>query len=222
MKTQIQDQISSFADTLLSYLPSLIGGIILVLLGWLIGWLVKKVLIQLSIVLHLDRFLKRSRSGADFSKADVRYSLYSFIGNVGFVIIFLIFLDNALLTWNLKILSDLLNKGILFLPKIIIALAIFGLGWLIASWVQISTFKTLHREDIPRASLISKFIKSIILVFFSAVSFVELDVAREIIIIAFATIFITLGLLTVAITVIGGHKFLKKIEDSLRDEKNEK
>jgi len=222
METKIQDQFIGFTDSVLAYLPNLIGGVILILLGWLVGWVVKKLLIQFSILLRIDRLLKQSRYEQDFSKADVRYSLYSFIGNTGFVIIFLIFLDNALLTWKLNILSDLLSKGILFLPKIIIALVIFGIGWLLASWVQISVLKTLHREEIPRASLISRFIKSIIFIFFSAVSLVELDVAREIIIIGFATIFITLGVIAIVLTAAGGKNFLKKLEDSFREEKPDK
>jgi hypothetical protein len=222
METKIQDQFISFANSLLAYLPNLIGGIVLILLGWLAGWIVKKVLVQLSVILRVDRFTKRSQYETDFSKADVRYSLYNFIGNIGFVIIFLIFLDNALLAWKLNMLSDLLSKGILFLPKVIIALVIFGLGWLLASWVQVSILKMLHREEVPRASLISRFVKSILVVFFSAISLVELDVAREIIIIGFATIFITLGALTIVVTAVWSKDFLKKLEDTFKEEKKSK
>jgi hypothetical protein len=82
--------------------------------------------------------------------------------------------------------------------------------------------KTLHREEIPRASLISRFIKTMILIFFSAVSLVELDVAREIIIIGFATIFVTLGVIAVVLTAVGGKTFLKKIEDSFKEDKTDK
>lgn len=222
MNSKIQDQIVGLSDSLLAYLPNFIGGLALILIGWLAGWLIKRILVQFSVILRVDRFLKRTRFEAEVSKADVRYGLYELIGNIGFVIIFLIFLDNALLTWKMNILSDLLSKGILFLPKMIIAVVIFGFGWLLASWVQISVLKSLRREEIPRASLIAKFIKGILLVFFSAISLVELDVAREIIIIGFATIFITLGAITIVLTVVGGRKFLEKLEDTIRREMSEK
>jgi hypothetical protein len=222
MDTKIQDQFVGLADSLLAYLPNFIGGIVLIVIGVLAGWLIKRLLVQFSIILRIDRFSKRTRFEAEISKADVRYGLYNLIGNIGFVIVFLIFLDNALLTWKLKILSDLLSKGILFLPKVIIAVVIFGLGWLLASWVQISVLKSLHREEIPRAPLISKFIKSILLIFFSAISLVELDVAREIIIIGFSTIFVTLGIITVVFTAAGSKIFLKKLEDSFGKEISDK
>jgi Conserved TM helix. len=216
MNSQIQDQFISFTDSLLAYLPNLVGGIILIIIGWIVGWIIKKLLVQFSVILRIDRLLGKSRFGADFSKADVRYSLYGLIGNIGFIVVFLIFLDNAFLAWKLDILSDLLNKGILLLPKVIIAIVIFGIGWVLASWVEGSVLKSLHREEIPRASLIAKFVKSILLIFFSAISLVELDVAREIVIIGFATIFITLGILTIVIAAIGGKEFLRKIEDSFK------
>lgn len=222
MDTQIHEQFIGLSDSLLAYLPNFIGGVALILIGWLAGWLLKRILVQFSVILRVDRFLKRTRFEAEVSKADVRYGLYDMIGNIGFAIVFLIFLDNALLTWKMNILSDLLSKGILFLPKVIIAVGIFGAGWLLSSWVQISVLKSLHREEIPRASLISKFVKSILLIFFSAISLVELNVAREIIIIGFATIFITLGAVTIVFTAVGGRKFLEKLEDSLKKEMNEK
>lgn len=222
MDTNIQDRFLGFSDSFLAYLPNLAGGIILILVGFFVGWMVKRILVQLAILLRIDRFFKRSRFEADFSKADVRYSLYNFIGNIGYVIIFLVFLDNALLTWKLDILSNLLSKGILFFPKIIIAVLTFGVGLLLSSWAQISVLKALHREQIPRASLLSRFIKGMLLVFFSAISLVELDVAREIVIIGFATIFISLGAIAVVLTAAGGKTFLKMIEETFKEDPQKK
>lgn len=51
---------------------------------------------------------------------------------------------------------------------------------------------------------------------------VELNVAKEIIIIGFATIFITLGAIAIVITVVGGKNFLQRIENTFSDEKKNK
>ena len=217
METKVQDQFFSLADKIIAYLPSLLAGIVLVLIGWLAGWLIKRLLVQISVMLRIDRFLRHSRWEADFAKADVRYGTYNFIGNIGFALIFLLFLDNALIAWKLNILADLLNKGIMFLPKIIIAAVIFGLGLLLAIWAEKSVFRILYRENIPRASLFSKFIRIILLFFFSAISLVELDVAHEIVVIGFATIIITIGVISVVITAVGGKSFIDRISDSLRN-----
>lgn len=217
MEPKVQDQFLGLANNIIAYLPSLLAGIVMVLIGWFAGWLIKRIIIQFSIMIRIDRFMRRSRWEADFAKADVRYGIYNIIGNIGFVLIFLLFLDNALIVWKLNILADLLSKGILFMPKIIIAASIFGLGWLLSFWTEKSVLKILYREDIPRASLVSKFVKIILLLFFSAIALVELDVAHEIVIIGFATIIITIGAISVVIAAVGGKSFIQKIGDSFRN-----
>jgi hypothetical protein len=179
--------------------------------------LIKRVLVQLSILLRVDRFLKRSRWEADFAKADVRFGIYNIIGNAGFVLIFLLFLDNAFIAWKLTMISDLLGKLIIYLPQILIAVSIFGLGWLLAFWAQKSVLKSLYKENIPHASLITRFIKIILMIFFSAVALTELDVAREIVIIGFATIFITLGIIAIVLTAASGKSFVEKIEKTIKE-----
>jgi len=217
METKVGDQFIGLADNIIAYLPSLLAGFVLIFIGLIIGWFIKRVLVQLSILIRVDRVLRRSRWEADFAKADIRYGLYNLIGNIGFGLIFLLFLDNALIAWNLNMLSDLLSKLILFLPKIIIAVSIFGLGWLLSGWAQKSIMKSLYREEVPRASLIARFIKIILLLFFSAIALVELDVAREIVIIGFATIFITLGAIAIVITAVSGKSFIEKIGGSFKE-----
>lgn len=218
METKIQDQFLSLADSIVAYLPSLLAGIILLLIGWLAGWFIKRVLVQVSILLRIDRFLTRSRWADDFSKADVRHGVYNLIGNIGYTLIFLLFLDNALIAWKLTMLSDLLSKGILYLPKIIIAVVIFGIGWLLALWAERSVAFSLKREEVPRASLISKFVKMILLLFFSAIALVELEVAQIIVIIGFATILITASAISIILTAIGGKGFVENIGKTLNKE----
>jgi hypothetical protein len=220
METSVQDQFLGLADNIIAYLPSLLAGIVLVLIGWLAGWLIKRILVQISVMLRIDRFLRRSRWEADFARADVRYGIYNSIGNIGFAVIFFLFLDNAFIAWKLNILADLLSKGILFLPKIIISSSIFGLGWLLTFWAEKSILKILYREDIPRASLISKFVKIILLLFFFAIALVELDIAHEIVVIGFSTIIITIGAISVVVAAVGGRSFIDKIGDTFRNKES--
>lgn len=207
MNTDIQDRFIGLGDSVLRYLPNLVAGIILLLVGWLCGWLAKKLLVQLARIVHLDRYLSRSRWSEDFKKADVRHGLYAIIGNIGFAIVFLIFLDNAFIAWQLSLLSDLLGKAILFLPKLIIAGAVFGAGWLVASWTQGAVQRMLQREEFPKSSLASRFVKGVIVIFFSAMAIVVIDVAKEIVVIAFTTIFVGLAIIGIILAFFWGKEY---------------
>ena len=191
---------------LVAFLPALFTGILLIGIGWLLGWFVKRLVIQLSVILRLERFLVRFSWGKAFTKADVRYGLYRFIGNIFFFMILLIFFDFALIVWDLKFLSDLLAGGILVLPRTVAALLIFGAGWLIALWASKALQDVLSREQISDATAIAFFAKVALIVLFSAIALFELNVAREVVLIGFTTIFVTMGAIAVILTLIRGRE----------------
>lgn len=217
MPKSFQELFYRLGENIFQYLPNFLAGILLVAIGWILGWFVKRVVIQMLIILRLDRILRRFRWGEEFAKADVRYGFYNLFGDLAFIIVSLIFLNNALSVWQLTILSDLLQNGVLFFPKLIIAIVMFGVGWLIAHWAAVSVQGTLLKEGVPRATLIARFIKAVLLLFFSSMALLELDIAREVIIIGFTISFATLGVLTVVLAATGGKEFVARILESLNE-----
>lgn len=210
MGENLQSLFLDLTKKLVAFLPALFTGIFLIGIGWLLGWFVKRLAIQLSVFMKLERFLIKFSWGKAFTKADVRYGLYGFIGNIFFVVIFLIFLDFALIVWDLKFLSDLLARGIFILPRTIAALLIFGAGWLITRWAADALQKVLSSEQVPDATMISHFARVMLIILFSAIALFELNIAREIILIGFATIFLTLGAIAVILTFIRGRERIGK------------
>ena len=111
---------------------------------------------------------------------------------------------------KLTILSNLIQKGVLFIPKLIVAAIIFSIGWIIAGRVSNSVYNALAKENVLHYSLISRFTKFIILLFFSAMALAEIDVAIEIVIIGFTTIIISSAVLAIIITVMAGKSSINK------------
>jgi hypothetical protein len=218
MNDPLRDLFENIGKAIINYLPSVLAGLLLLVVGWFLGWFLKRITIRLLLILRLERMLQKFQWGDDFSKGDVRYALYTFIGNLVFLLVLLIFLNGALSVMNLTGLSSLLEKGILFLPRLAIALVIFAVGWFVALWVGKSIRKALAEEEIPRSALIARFSKLILLLFFFALALTELDIAREIVIIGYTTVMITLGGLAIVLTARGGKKFIDKILQSFAEE----
>ena len=204
MNDHAHNLLITIANRFLDYLPSLLIGLILIVIGWLMAWFVKRVIVQMMIILRFDRALVRFPWGKSFAKADVRYGLYHFVGSIAFIIIFLLFVYYALISWGLSFISELLGKGILLFPKIIAAIAIFAVGWLIAAWASRAVYKFLYQERVPHATMIAYYAKVICILLFSGVAFAELNIAREVVIIGFTVIFITMGAIGVIMTVFHG------------------
>ena len=210
---------SKLVQNIVDYFPNLIAGLLLIVIGVLAGWLIKRIVFQLCVILRIERLLGSFRWGGEFTKADIRHAFFRAIGNVVFFIVFLVFLNAALVAMKLSVLSNMIERGVNFIPRLIIALFIFGIGWIIARGVAFSVRGALYREGIPRASLIARFSNAVILLFFFAMALVELDIARVVVIIGFSVIIITLALLTIIIVSVGGRDLVRKTVASLEEKK---
>jgi len=216
MDKNFRDLIYDLGQKILAYMPNLLGGLLLLLLGWFIAWVVKRIVIQLLVILRFDRLFIRFRWKSSLTKADIRYALYNLIGNIVFFIVFLIFLNSALDAMKLAMLSKLIEQGVLFIPRLIVALVIFGIGWLIASRTSNTMSHSLMKEGFPGGSLFAKLFKFIIVLFFSAMALVELRIAKEIVLIGFGAFLLTLSV-SMILVIAGSRESLKDFFD--RDRK---
>ncbi len=210
MYGKLQEQIHIVGENIIAFLPNLLAGFFLIVAGLLLGWLVKRIVVQLLILFRLEKLLVRFRWGEDFLKADVRYGFYRFIGGVTFLIVFLIFLDGALKVWQLDILSTFLENTISIIPRLSIALIIFGAGWLIASGASKAMHRSLGREKILQSSLIARFSKTVLIVFFAAMALMEVNFAPKIVMIGFSTIIIGLAIVFILMIYLTGKDIFKK------------
>lgn len=217
MNNPLQDVLYVVGEKIIAYLPNLVAGIVLTIIGWFLGWLVKRIVVQMLMVLRVDRLLRRFQWGTGLSRGDIRYGFYESIGNVAFFIVFLILLNASFDALQLTVLSHVLERAVLFIPKLLVAIVIFSVGWLFAGWIAGAIQKTLQVDEIPRAALIAHFAKAVTILFFAAMALTELDIAREIVIIGFSATIITLGVLAIVLTAIGGKNFVRKVVESLED-----
>jgi Mechanosensitive ion channel, conserved TM helix len=214
MTEKLQVLFLDYGNRFIGYLPKLFFGILLLGIGWFLAWAAKRVVIQLCVILKLEYFLTRFAWGKDFSKADLRFGFYNLLGNAAFIIVFLLFMDLALITWDLQFLSDLLADGILIFPRVASALVIFGIGWLIAVPASRALRRVLWQGNIPFAPVISQYVRIVIVLFFTGMALAQLNIARDIVVIGFAAVFVTLGGIAIVLTALIGKKWMKAGEES--------
>jgi hypothetical protein len=202
MDNNLENSFFDFGKQLIEYLPSLLAGIILLLIGWFVGWLAKRIVIQLLVILRFERLFIRLQWRRALSKADIRYAVFNLIGNVVFFIVFLIFLNSALAAMKLTILSGLIQQGVNFIPKLIVALFIFSIGLVIAGRVSHSVYNSLLKEDVSHYSLISRFVKFVAILFFAAMALVEINIAPQIVVIGFTIIMISMGIIAILLVIL--------------------
>jgi len=202
---------------LVAYIPSLLAGIVVLLLGAIVAWVVSRLLVRLLLFLRLDRVVTRLGWGRTLEKGDVRHSLFGLIGTLAGTLIFLIFLENAVVIWKMTVLSQLLEKLVLFIPQLITAVLITLIGWGIASAVSRAVQRALFQEEFERARLVARIVHAAIVVVACAIALVEMKIAVTIVTGAFLIAFGALGLAFVFSIGLGSRRAIEMMwEEGLR------
>jgi hypothetical protein len=205
----VRDVMSNVVD----YVPTLLAGLIVLFLGAIAAWIVSKLVVRVLIFLRLDRVIGRLGWGRALEKGDVRHSLFGMLGGVAGVLLFLIFLDNAVVIWKLSVLSGLLEKLVHLIPQLITAGIILFIGWGVATAVSRAVQRALVQEEFERARLVSRIVRSAILIVTFTIALVELEVAVTVVTGAFLIAFGALALSFVLAFGLGSRRAVEKMWD---------
>jgi len=223
MDTKPLESVRDVMSNVVGYLPTLLAGLIVLVLGAIIAWVVSKLVMRVLIFLRLDRVIVRLGWGRALEKGDVRHSLFGLLGTVCGVLFFLVFLENAVVIWKLTVLSQLLEKLVLLIPQLISASIILLIGWGVATAVSRAVQRTLYQEEFERARLVGRIVHAAIIVVACAIALVELDIAVTIVTGAFLVAFSALALSGVLAFGLGSKRAVEMMwEERLRRKKEER
>lgn len=194
MNSQELPSISDVLTQVTEYMPKLVAGLIVFLLGLVVAWVGAKLIVRVLILSRLDRVLVRTGWIRALDKGDVRHSLFAFVGWLVGGVIFLVFLDNAIVIWRLTVLSEMLERFVLLVPRLISSSIIVLVGWGLATGVSKSVRRTLYQEEFERARLVGRIVYAAIMVFTVAIALVHLGVAERIVTGGFYIAFGAVGL----------------------------
>ena len=211
MEDKPLQSVSEVMSNIVNYLPTLLAGFIVLLFGAVVAWIVSRVVVRILIFLRVDRIVVRLGWGRALEKGDVRHSLVGILGVLLGLLIFLVFLDNAVVIWKLTVLAELLEKLVHLIPQLVTAGIILLAGWVVATAVSRAVQRALVQEEFERARLASRIVRSAILVIACAIALVELDVAVTIVTGAFLIAFGALGLTFVLAFGLGSRRAVEKM-----------
>jgi hypothetical protein len=132
----ISGPLGNFLDQIITYIPGIIGALVLLLLAWLLATLLRAIIVRF---MNASGLARRLSEDAEVQPRD-RISIAQTIGNVVYWLVFLLFLPAILDALNLQGLlapvQGLVNEILAFLPNLLGALLILVIGWLIARIVR--------------------------------------------------------------------------------------
>ncbi|MEA2288215.1 MAG: hypothetical protein QOD55_212 [Solirubrobacteraceae bacterium] len=136
-------------DQLGGFLPRLAGAILLLVVGVLVARLLGRVLRRALQAAGLDHTAERWGVADVLARAGLGRSLAHVLGVALRVSLTVVVVFAALSLLGLQFLSESLNQGVLFLPKVLAALGLMLVGVVLAGFVREHVERTATQWDLP-------------------------------------------------------------------------
>ncbi|MBU7023819.1 MAG: mechanosensitive ion channel [Theionarchaea archaeon] len=185
---QVIDQLEELIPRLVKFLGIIIAAYVI---GRILAWLVATVLRKL----EFERLTKKSEA----ERIARRFGM-SLIGLIGLVVkwtIYLIGLQVAVEAAGLEILNRLMRGIVSYMPNLILALAIFIVGILIAEKVGNFVQGLAEDEKVPRFWILGNLVRYTIYLVVMIMALSQLKISTDVLIIVTGSIFLAIGLIIV-------------------------
>jgi len=173
----------------LDFLPHLLTGIVVFAIGLLIAWLVKTLVIRIIRLLKLDASLARAGLPEALQKLAVRDTPAKLIGRTFYWLIAFIFFVLALRVMKVPVIDQLLERLLLYLPNVFVALIILIIGMLLGNFLGRAALIASVNAGVKMSSLVSRGVKGLIMVFALVMAFEQLGIGRQTMLAAFTIAF---------------------------------
>jgi len=128
--------LQSFGHKLMGAIPSVIGAILILLIGWLIARLLSGGISKLLKVVKFDELAEQIKFTDFLSKANVEITPSGLIGRFVYWILILLVITSASDAMGWDAVSNEISKLIGYMPNLLIAIIIFIVGTYIATFVR--------------------------------------------------------------------------------------
>ena len=147
----IASVISRAGDQLGDFLPRIAGALILLIVGLLVAIVLGRLTRRALVRVGLDRLADRSGTSELLSQAGLSSSLSGLVGTAVRLTIVVVAVFASLTLLGLAFLSDSLNEGIQYIPRLLVAMALVLIGVVLGAFARAWLERTSVQLDFPVA-----------------------------------------------------------------------
>ena len=186
--TAVSQAWANFLQSVVLYLPRVLATLSIVLAGWLIAAMLRVVTRWALRWLRFDGLTERIGLAAVLRGADLPPASV-LAGSVVFWLVFVGFLLSGIDVLGLTALQGLVSGFGAFVPRLIVALAILAVGFVVANFAWRATLLAAVNARMASPRLLSNAVRFLILVLAVAMALEQIAVAQTVVLTAFAIAF---------------------------------
>jgi hypothetical protein len=171
------------------YLPTVLTGLVVLLLGLLLAWVVKLLAVRFIRLLKLEGAFLRSGVTDALQKMAVKDTPAKLIGRMLYWLVVVIFFILSLSVMKIPVIDELLGRFLLYLPNIFVALVIMSIGVFFGNFLGRAALIASVNAGIRLSGILSKSVRTVILMFAAVMALEQLGIARSTVIATFTIVF---------------------------------
>lgn len=169
----LRDALTHFLD----FLPALIGALIILVVGWLLSGFLARLIERALRAVGLESAVERSGIGDFVRRSGTRMTISGVIATLVKYFIFLIFVQAAANVLGIPQLTEIINRIILFIPNVVVAMTIIVIGSLIARFLSGLVRSSVSELGVGNPNLLASLTQYIILGFSVIAAIDQLGIA---------------------------------------------
>lgn len=211
----IGDSFQNTTDGIFDFLPNLLGFLLILLVGFIIAKVVSGLVRKLLDKAHVDRRLHESSASRYVDAVLPGASPASGIARVVFWLIFIFFITAAIGALGIPAATSFMNEVLAYLPNVIVAILIFIVAALVSGAVAGAAVKFMG--DTPTGKVVGAVAPAVIMTIAFFMILEQLQIAPEIVRIAFTAIMFALALGLALAFGLGGRELAADMLRQARD-----
>jgi hypothetical protein len=185
----VWEPLRQLGEQAVASLSSLLGMLVLVLLGLVVGWLAKQVVYGTLRVLRFDRLCDRLGVGMVVERTGLARSCSYLAGEIVRGLIVLTALLAGLNALGTPLTRNLVERTFIYMPHLLAAVLILVVGVLVSRFLARSVLIAAVNANLPSARLLAGLTRFFVMVVTVVAALDELGIGRTTIIVTFAITF---------------------------------
>ena len=210
---------STFSTKIMLFLPNLMAAIIIFILGWLASRIIKSLITKILGAIKFDTLTEKAGINDLLAKGNIYKRPREVLAILAYWFLLLIVIVASFDALGLPIISELLNKILLYIPNVIAAIVVLIFGAILANFL--STFLQTVCSGLGKemATLLSTIAKYAILILAITMALQQLNIATPVVTAAFSILFGALCLALALAFGLGGRDAAANYLQKLREAK---
>ena len=190
----VVDPVKAMLIKIWSYIPAVIGALLILVIGWLIAKLIEVVVVRALKAVRLDALSDKAGVTNVLAQGEIKLTVSELVGAIIYWITMLVVLATAMNALNLTVAAELLSRLVGYVPNILVAIFVVVLGSFLANFVAAIVRTAASNAGVERAKLLGQIAQTILVIFTIIIAIEQLNIATTLITLSVNLILASIGL----------------------------